>query len=141
MTFIKKIIDYTPVSTDMATLLLRLTFGGLFIRYGYMKLISFDEMLAVFGDPIGLGTRLSLILVIFAEFFCAILVTLGIVTRLSVIPIFITMMVAFFIAHAGAPFDERVLALIFLMLSIVIFILGSGRFSVDGYVAMRRSRK
>ncbi|MGS2740608.1 DoxX family protein [Sinomicrobium sp. M5D2P17] len=127
----KKFIDYRSLNTDVATLFLRLIFGGLFIRYGYMKLVSYNDILPMFGDIIGIGSELSLILVIFAEFFCGILVTIGLFTRFAVIPIFITMCVAFFVAHAADPFDTKAIAFVFLLLSIVIFILGGGKHSVD----------
>lgn len=126
-----KIISCQSLNTDLAALVLRLIFGGLFIRYGYMKLIGFDEILPMFGDIIGIGSKLSLILVIFAEFFCGIFVTIGLLTRVSVIPIFITMVVAFFIAHGADPFDAKALAFVFLILSLVVFLLGSGKYSVD----------
>ncbi|MBC9795539.1 DoxX family protein [Sinomicrobium weinanense] len=126
-----KITNYHSLNTDVATLLLRLIFGGLFVYYGYMKLVSFDQMLSMFQDIIGIGIKPSLILVIFAEFFCGILVAIGLFTRLAVIPIFITMFVAYFIAHANDGFDVKALAFVFLLLSIVIFILGGGKYSVD----------
>ncbi|UGU16883.1 DoxX family protein [Sinomicrobium kalidii] len=127
----KSFFNYHSLNTDVATLVLRLLFGGLFIRYGYMKLVSYDEMLLQFGDIIGIGSELSLILVIFAEFFCGILVTIGLLTRLAAIPIFITMFVAYFIAHGNDAFDVKALAFVFLILSIVIFILGGGKYSLD----------
>lgn len=126
-----RIFSYKSFNTDIAALLLRLIFGGLFIRYGYMKLASYDEILPMFGDIIGIGAQLSFNLLIFAEFGCGILVALGLLTRLSVIPIFIAMVVAFFIAHANDPFDAKSLAFIFLVLSPVVFVLGSGKYSVD----------
>lgn len=127
----KSFFNYHSLNTDVATLVLRLLFGGLFIRYGYMKLVSYDEMLSQFEDIIGIGSELSLILVIFAEFFCGILVTIGLLTRLAAIPIFITMFVAYFIAHGNDAFDVKALAFVFLILSIVIFILGGGKYSLD----------
>jgi putative oxidoreductase len=126
-----KILSYYPLNTDMASLLLRLIFGALFIRFGYMKLVSFDDILPMFPNPIGIGTKLSLILVIFAELFCGLMVTIGFLTRLTVIPIFITMTVVFFIVHAKDAFDSKTLPLVFWILSIVIFVLGSGKFSAD----------
>lgn len=102
-----------------------------------MKLSSYNEILPNFPDLIGIGSKLSFILVIFAEFVCGFLVAIGLLTRLSVIPIFITMIVAFFIAHANDPFQEKALAFVFLFLSIVIFVLGSGRFSVDKFLFTR----
>lgn len=132
------LLNYHPLNTDLAILLLRLTFGGLFIFHGYTKLIAFDEILPHFTDIIGIGAKLSFILVIFAEFFCGILVTIGLFTRLSVIPIFITMVVAYFIAHSKDPFTTKELAFVFLLLSVVIFITGSGRYSVDGLMQARK---
>lgn len=122
------------LNTDLATLLLRLIVGGLFIRYGWMKIVNYDQILPMFGDIIGIGSRLSFNLVIFAEFFCAILVVLGLVTRLAIIPIFITMTVVFFIAHANDPFDAKAISLIYWLLCFVIFILGSGKYSLDKYI-------
>ncbi len=88
----------------------------------------------MFGDILGIGAKLSFQLVIFAEFFCGLFVLIGFLTRLSLIPIFITMAVAYFIAHANDPFDVKQIAFVYLLLSIPIFILGGGRFSVDKFL-------
>jgi putative oxidoreductase len=125
------LLRYPSLHTDLAALLLRLIFGGLFIYHGYGKIIAYDQMATMMGDPIGIGSRLSLNLLIFAEFFCGILVTLGLLTRLAVIPIFIAMLVAYSIAHARDAFDVKELPFLFLTLSVVVFVLGSGRFSLD----------
>ncbi len=129
-----KILSYHSLNTDVASLLLRLIFGGLFVRYGYNKIIAYDQILPMFQDLIGIGSKLSFNLVIFAEFFCGFLVLIGFFTRLSVIPILINMAVAFFIAHAKDPFDVKAIAFVFLLLSIVIFVLGSGKFSIDNLI-------
>ena len=126
-----KILHYHSLNTDMASLLIRLIFGGLFVYHGYTIIKSYDEMLPMFNDIIGIGSKLSFNLVIFAQFFCGLLITIGLLTRLAVIPIFITMAVAYFIAHAKDSFQVKELAFIFLLLSLVIFVLGSGKFSVD----------
>lgn len=128
----KKIFfNYRYLNSDIAALLLRLVFGGLFIYHGYSKLNSYNEIVPRFKDVIGIGPEPSLVLVIFAEFFCGIFVTLGFLTRITVIPIFITMTVAFFIAHAQDTFRVKELSLLFWLLSFVVFILGSGKFSID----------
>jgi putative oxidoreductase len=127
-----------PLHTDFGILLLRLTFGGLFIYYGYSKLANYDQILPMFGDIIGIGSQLSLNLVIFAELFCGIFVTVGLLTRASVIPILITMTVAYFIAHANDPFSAKGQAFTLWCLSFVVFVFGSGRFSVDALIFSRR---
>ena len=135
-----KIFSYSPLSADAAALLLRLVFGGLFIYHGYTKLVAYNEILPRFPDLIGIGAKTSFILVIFAEFFCGILVTIGLLTRLAVIPILITMAVAFFIAHAKDNFNVKELALIYLLLSFVIFILGGGRYSLDKLIFKNKNQ-
>lgn len=125
------LLHYRALNTDVAALLLRLLFGGLFAYYGYTKLTAYDAMLAQFPDLIGIGSKASLILVILAELVCGLLVALGFFTRLAVIPIFITMVVAYFIAHAADPFTVKALAFVFLFLCVVVFVLGSGRYSID----------
>lgn len=129
-----KILSTRSLNSDLATLFLRLIFGGLFVKYGYMKFANYDQILPMFGDIIGIGAKLSFNLVIFAELICGFLVLIGLLTRLSVIPIFITMIVAYFVAHAKDPFDVKQVAFIFLTLSVVIFISGSGKYSVDRFI-------
>lgn len=134
-----KIFDYYSLNTDIASLLLRIIFGGIFVYHGYGKIASFNEYYTMFPDLIGIGGKLSFILVIFAEFFCGLLIILGILTRLAVIPIFITMIVAFFIAHANDPFNIKELAFVYMLFSVVIFILGSGKFSFDRLLFKREA--
>ncbi|HVE60828.1 MAG TPA: DoxX family protein, partial [Chitinophagaceae bacterium] len=127
-----KIFSYQSLHTDLAALLLRIIVGGLFFaHHGYQKISNYDKILPMMQDIIGIGAKLSFNLVIFAEFFCAFFVLVGFLTRLTIIPILITMGVAFFIAHGKDPFDVKTLPLVYLLLSIVIFVLGSGKFSVD----------
>jgi putative oxidoreductase len=135
------IINYRPLNTDVASLFLRMILGGLFVRYGYNKFMDYDKMLSMFTDIIGIGTKLSLDLLIFAEGFCGLLVLIGCFTRLSVIPIFIAMFVAYFIAHANDPFDVKTLPLVYMLLSIVIFVLGSGKHSIDGLLFKKHHNK
>ncbi len=125
------IVGPRPLSTDAAALLLRLLLGGLFIWHGWMKIDMYNTYLPMMQDVIGIGAKLSYNLVIFAEFFCGILVTLGFLTRLSVIPILFSMCVAYFKAHAADPFDKKELVFLFIGLSVIVFIMGSGKYSVD----------
>jgi putative oxidoreductase len=133
-----KIFNQQALNTDVAALILRLIFGGLFMHFGYAKLAGFTEMLSIFPNPIHIGVKPTLILVIFAELFCGFLVTIGFLTRLSIIPIFIVMIVVVFIVHAKDPFDIKTLPFLFMFLSLVIFVLGSGKFSVDNLIFKKR---
>jgi putative oxidoreductase len=89
--------DYNKVLANLWLLILRLSAGGFMLTHGYPKLTRlFDGGEIKFGDPIGIGPAASLVLAVFAEFLCAILVGLGLFTRLSSIPLIITMLVAAF---------------------------------------------
>lgn len=127
----KKLISIVSLNQDLATLLLRLLFGLMFTYYGYNKLANYDTIAPMFGDIIGIGAKLSFNLVIFAEFFCGILIAIGFLTRFAIIPPFITMIVAYFVAHAADPFDAKAIAFIFMILCLPIFAAGSGKYSVD----------
>jgi putative oxidoreductase len=73
---------YSDNSLSFALLLLRIAMGGLMIAHGFEKLTQFVTVAKTFPDPFHLGTTISLALVIFAEFFCAVLLVLGLMTRL-----------------------------------------------------------
>lgn len=120
-------------TTDIALLLLRLTFGGLMlVNHGWGKLMKFfaEEPLK-FADPLGVGVTASLGLTTFAEVLCAALVAIGLFTRWAVIPLIITMLVAAFIVHSDDPFKRIESALMFLMAYTAIGLAGPGWYSVD----------
>jgi putative oxidoreductase len=121
----KRLLSIFPLNTDLATLILRVMFGGMFIFHGWPKLSGYSE--------------LSLILVIFAEFFCGILILLGLFTRFAVVFTFVTMLVAYFVAHAADDFMVKMLPFVYIWLCIVIFILGSGRYSLDSLLFNKRN--
>ena len=122
------------LNTDFAALFLRLILGGLFVYHGMQKIELYDTILPMSKEIIGIGPKLSLNLVIFAEFFCGILVLLGLFTRLAVIPITFTMAIAYFVAHKDDPFMMKELPLTFLLICVPIFILGSGKYSLDRFI-------
>jgi putative oxidoreductase len=126
------------LDTNAATLILRLVFGGMFIFHGYPKLANYDQMLTMFGDPIGIGTELSLILTIFGEFVCGILIVLGLFTRFAVVPVFITMLVAYFVAHKNDAFTLKMLPFVYLFLCVIVFILGGGKYSADAMLFTKK---
>lgn len=112
-------------------LLLRVGAGLMMLTHGFPKLQKLLSGQFNFADPFGLGEAISLGLAVFAEFFCSILVILGLGTRLAVIPLLITMFTAVFIIHAGDPFGKKELALMYSMVYLALLIGGSGKYSLD----------
>lgn len=129
-------------NTDIALLLLRLGVGGLMLTHGIPKLMRlFGNDPIQFGDPIGIGVEASLTLTVFSEVVCSILIIIGLGTRLASIPLIFTMVVAFFVVHAADPFQRKELALFFLIVFLVLFLTGSGKYSLDHYLLKRKSRR
>lgn len=121
----------TSFQTDIAALLMRVGFGFLMIpNHGYPKLIHFFERKDVFVDFMGLGGPTSLALAVFAEFFCSILLIFGLGTRLAVIPLLITIAVIYS-QHGWNFLGEQELVTAFLIGYLTIFMLGSGKYSLD----------
>ena len=84
-----------------------------------------------FGDPIGLGSEVSLVLTAFAEAVCGLLVILGLGTRWATIPLIIAMVVAGLIHHAADPFGGKEKPLLFLLIFVVLLLTGGGKYSLD----------
>lgn len=124
--------NYTTGSFNLATLVLRLAFGGLLIHHGYQKLVGFSAIKPKFLNLFNLGQGVNLGLTIFAELICAALVLIGLFTRFAAIPVIIVMIVALFMVHKGLIFSEGEMAGLFLAGYLAILIVGPGKISVDG---------
>ena len=99
--------------------------------HGWPKLSNYIEGNVNLFDPLGIGAEFSLLLAIFAEVICSVLLILGLFSRISAIPLIITMLVAMFLINAGQPFIVKEKAFIFLMTYIFILLAGSGKYSID----------
>lgn len=117
---------------DLGLLLVRLLSGGMMLTHGLPKIDRLmGEGPVKFADPFGLGPEISLVLVLFAEVACSILVMIGLKTRLATLPLMFTMLVAAFYIHGADPFGEKELPLLFFTVFGSILISGAGRYSVD----------
>ena len=121
--------------SNFALLVLRVWLGvAMLAHHGYDKLTTFGEKSAGFPDPLGVGHVMSLVLVVFAEFFCSLLLITGLLTRFAALVLAIDLSVAFFFIHkavlSGAHSGE--LAFIYLAGYVALLIAGPGRFSADG---------
>ena len=120
-------------------LLLRIIFGLTMIGHGWGKFVNFTMLSVSFPDPIGLGSMISLSLVVFAELFASILLLAGLASRMALIPLIINMLVAFFIVHAADPFANKELAFLYLIVYIALMITGPGKFSIDYYMSKKKN--
>ena len=126
-------------SMDMALLVVRITVAGLMLAHGLPKL----EML-LSGDPVqfpaifGLSAASSLALAIFAEVVCSVLILVGLGTRLAVIPLIFTMLVAAFYIHGGDPFARKEPAILYLLPYVMLLLAGSGKYALDHLLQQKR---
>ena len=118
---------------SLLLLCLRLFFGLMLMMHGLEKLYNYTSLCFVFPDPIGIGTEVSLILVIFAEFCCSIAFIFGALYRVAMIPILIVMAMAFFHIHEASIIQGE-LAFIYLAVLIMMYITGPGQYAIDAKV-------
>ena len=124
---------YSENTFNIATLLLRLTFGLLIcIDHGLQKLIHFSSQQAIFPDPFHIGRRWSLVLVVFAEVFCALLLVLGLFSRLAALVLVIELAIVVFLIHKGQPIAVQEMAIVYLAAFSALLLVGPGKMSVDG---------
>lgn len=119
---------------EWAELILRLFLGIFMLTHGWAKLSSFSEKSEMFPDPLGIGSALSLSLATFAEFFCSILLILGLFTRFAAFNILATMTVAGLIFHYADPFSKKELALLYAVGFLYFTIAGGNRYSLDHWI-------
>ena len=119
---------------EAAELVLRLVLGLFMLSHGWGKFSSFSEKSEMFPDPLGIGSALSLGLATFAEFFCSILLIVGLFTRFAALNILITMLVAGLIFHAADPFGKKEMALLYAAGFLYFTFVGGNRYSLDGWI-------
>ena len=135
-----------PVKPDgtfisVILLIVRVVFGVMLMNHGIDKWATYQELSAVFPDPLGIGSPLSLGLAIFGELACSMAFIIGFLYRLAMIPMIFTMCVAFFIVHADDPFAVKELAFVYLVVFVLMYIVGPGKFAVDRWISKSLFRK
>ena len=132
-------VNETSGSIDLVLFLARVSIGILMLIHGIPKMAGLFS-----GEPIqfvsvfGLSPAISLSLAVFAEVFCSLLLIAGFGTRLAVIPLLVTMLVAVFVIHINDPFAKQELGLHYLLVYLILFIAGSGKYSIDYLIAKRQ---
>lgn len=124
---------------DLAALCLRLIGGGLMLTHGFPKLMKIINGDWGFPNPLGIGAEASLVLTVFAEFLCAGLILIGFKSKWASFPLMITMVVAALIVHGDDPFKRKESAIIYFLVYLAIFWMGSGKYSVDNALAKNKT--
>lgn len=126
-------------SINYSLLILRIAGGGFMLTHGapkLMKLLGDDPI--KFTNPIGVGVTATLVLAVFTEVICSVLVVLGLATRVSSALLLATMFVAAFIVHADDGFGKQELPLLYSAVYLVLVMAGAGKLSIDGLLVKGR---
>jgi putative oxidoreductase len=117
---------------DTGLLLLRLLAGFALLRvHGWEKIAHYQEELRSIPDPFGLGAEVNLAIAIFSDVCCAILIMLGLFTRLASLSILGTTLVGLFFVHFHDAWHDKDVPLVYSIMFGVILMLGPGRYSLD----------
>ena len=117
---------------DVGLLFLRVS-GGLFLLWvhGLPKLLDFSAQLQLIEDPFHLGSHLTLMLAIFAEVVCPLLIVAGVLARLACVPILFVLLVALLVVHPQWSVAEGQFGWLLLILFATVFIAGPGRLAIS----------
>lgn len=142
--------------TSLGLLILRVGMGAYMASHGWGKVhMVINRQWEQFADPIGIGKAPSLVLAAGAEFVCALMVAVGLLTRLAAAPVAFTMAVAAFMVHTNDPWTmgkayelfkakqtefpaSKEPALVFMIAFLAIVFTGPGRISLDALIFGRK---
>ena len=123
---------YSAGAFNFAMLILRLGVGILMMYHGYQKLTSFNETSKHMPNLFGMGTSVTTGMVVFAEFFCSVLLIIGLLTRIATIPLIILSCYILFKISGADFFDKGETISLYLTGFLVLLFAGPGRISIDG---------
>lgn len=127
-------INYSANAFNFAVLIFRVCIGILMMHHGYYKLVHFGTLHNTIEDLTGMGPTVSLCLFIFAEFFCALFLILGLFTRFSLLPMIICATISLVSVHHKDIFNTAETDLLYLASYLLLIFVGPGKVSVDGMI-------
>ena len=136
----KKLLTVQPLYMDSVLLIARVVIAVLMLVHVLPKLaILFSGDPVTFPAVMGMSPEISLLLAVFAEVICSVLILIGLGTRLAVIPLIITMLVAVLYIHMDDPFNSKEMGIHYLLVYVLLFITGSGKYSADNLLLAKVS--
>lgn len=132
--------------SNLARLFMRLFVGIMFMQFGIRHLVNFSTLRYTFPSVLGIGSETSLIIMICIELICSLCIMIGFLTRLSVLPPVISMIIAeYHILHDLLPdtltysiscTQPGYLPLMFIGIFLYLLIAGPGKISLDYFISL-----
>ncbi|CRM13729.1 DoxX [Pseudomonas sp. 24 E 1] len=121
-----------PKQQDLGLLFLRGS-GALFLLWvhGLPKLLNYSAQLLLIEDPFHLGAHITLLLAIFAEVLCPLLIIAGVLVRLACLPILAVLLIAMLVVHPEWTLLEGQFGWLLLIIFSSVLVAGPGRLVVS----------
>ena len=126
--------NYSDNAFNIGIFVLRVVAGlAMAINHGYGKLTGFSQTAGNMArNPYHLPGNIAAGMLVFAEFFCALLIVLGLLTRFASFALVVAMGTAFFFSHKADLFAKgSEPAAVFLVIFFALLLVGPGKFSAD----------
>ncbi len=122
-------------------LFLRVCVSILMLTHGIPKLLLLLQgQGAVWMNPLGIGSTLSLALCVFAECLCSVAIMLGFLTRLAALVLVFNFWVVVFVFDRSATWSQVELPLLYLICYGTLLCTGGGVFSLDCLISRKLRR-
>lgn len=119
---------------DSAIFFLRLFAGILMLTHGIAKIQNYNMLFDSFPDPIGLGSKASLIMIILTEVVGSVFIIVGFLVRPAALALAFGMFTASFLTIPGSSFSDHELSFLYMGIFIMLFISGGAKYSLDRFL-------
>ena len=130
---------------NMGRLFLRLFIGIMFMQFGVRQIDHFDVLKDIFPGVIGMTGHASLIIMICIEIVCSTFIMFGFLTRIMIIPPFVSMILAEYhilhdyVGEAAYLLDWQQIGyvpVLFMGIYFFLLLVGPGKISVDYFLSL-----
>lgn len=145
--FVKYLFVYGAGHTysNLSRLFLRLFTGIMFMQFGIRQWIHFNSLAPKFMDLLGMGSEASLTVMITIEIVCSTMIILGFMSRLAIIPPFVSMIIAEDYILTSLSVEPSTLIstqpgyvpILFLGIFCFMLLAGPGKISLDYLISLR----
>ncbi len=132
------VIESIPANVGLAILRV---FAGLSMALGHGlgKIPPSERFVTITGDLGFPVPEFFAWMAAFSEFGGGLLLALGLLTRPGAFFIWFTMLIAAFFQHAADPFSTKEMAFLYLVITGMFVVVGSGKYGVDNLIRSRDS--
>lgn len=130
---------------NMGRLFLRLFVGIMMMQFGVRQIDNFEILKDIFPTVLGMTSHATLVVMICFEIVCSAFIMFGFLTRLMIIPLFVSMVLAeYHILHdyvneAAYMLDWQQLGyvpILFMGMYFFLLLVGPGKISVDYFLSL-----